>query len=70
MGSSVVGRRWRLHPLCYAGERAPRRGMGRVAPGLWLFGGALGWGHGARVPTPTVQFPVPGPAIPPPAAVR
>mgnify|MGYP006377648145 FL=1 len=51
-------------------QQAPRRGMGRVAPGLWLFGGALGWGHGARVPTPTEQFPASGPTIPPPAAVR
>ena len=51
-------------------QQAPRRGMGRVAPGLWLFGDALGWGHGARVPTPTEQFPVPGLAIPPPASVR
>ena len=51
------------------GQQAPRRGMGRVAPGLWLLGGALGWGHGARVPTPTEQFPAPDPVIHPSAPV-
>ena len=51
-------------------QQAPRRGMGRVAPGLWLPGGALGWGHAVRVPTPTEQFPTSGPAIPLPVAVR
>lgn len=51
-------------------QQAPRRGMGRVAPGLWLFGDALGWGHAVRVPTPTEQFPAPKPAIYTPAAVR